>query len=563
MNVWAFPPFLLILQSKHYKPHLVTIMKRTLTLFVLILAASIRVTAGVPLSYYSSVNGHKKGDLKAALHRTIQVQKVLSYGGGSASTWSGFYQTDRMSDGEVRDRYSNDHRYFASNASASSASAVSGMNIEHSFPKSWWGGTTNNAYKDLFNLMPCEASINSSKSNYAMGVVTNVMVDNGCTKVGKGTTTSGTTRNLWEPADNWKGDFARAYMYMATTYSDFTWTSNGLDMLEKNDWPTLQPWAYKLLCKWNREDPVDEIEIARNEAVYKIQGNRNPFVDFPHLAEYVWGDSTARAFDINTTFKAGGSDNGDGTVEPEHPTFNIDEDGNVLDISTLIAVCSGTSSSGGRETTFKFEDLLVTYANGRNIFVSDGERGFMFYGNNSAGLKAGDRIAGKVSGVDYFYYRLPELGFTALDDVQVISRDNDVKVPSVTIAELTGLQASEYYSMPVRLYDVQLEDSGFSNKRLNCVDAAGAEYLLFDTWQMFTNENYITAEGYDIVGIPIIYNSTYEMYPISILPSTSSAVWDNRIIMNPESETIYDMLGRHTIRRNGIVIRHGKKLIAQ
>ena len=172
------------------------------------------------------------------------------------------------------------------------------MNIEHSFPKSWWGGNTNQAYKDLFNLMPCEVSINSAKSNYAMGVVTSVKTNNGCTKVGKGSAGS-KTANLWEPADEWKGDFARSYFYMVTTYSDLTWTGEGLTMLEQDEWPTLQRWAYELFLKWNRQDPVDDIERQRNEAVYGIQGNRNPFVDFPNLAEYIWCDSVDYAFDIN------------------------------------------------------------------------------------------------------------------------------------------------------------------------------------------------------------------------------------------------------------------------
>lgn len=262
--------------------------------------------AGIPTGYYSSASGKKKAELKAALHSLMQPKTVLSYGSGSGSTWSGFYKTDRKSDNTVIDRYSNETHTFSN-----TTSAVSGMNIEHSFPKSWWGGTSNNAYKDLFNLMPSESSINSSKSNYAMGVVTNASVDNGCTKVGKGTAGT-TTTNLWEPADKWKGDFARGYMYMATCYSNLTWTTTpALQQLEKDDWPTLQEWTYKLLLKWSREDPVDDIEKARNEAVYQIQGNRNPYVDYPNLCEYVWGDSIAYAWNPE------GSSQGGDTPTPE------------------------------------------------------------------------------------------------------------------------------------------------------------------------------------------------------------------------------------------------------
>ena len=207
------------------------------------------------------------------------------------------------------------------------------MNIEHSFPKSWWGKIENLAYKDLFNLMPCEISINTAKSNYAMGVVTTVKTTNGCTKVGKGSA-GNKTANLWEPADEWKGDFARSYFYMVTAYSDLTWTGEGLTMLEQDEWPTLQPWAYELFVEWNRKDPVDDIERERNEAVYGIQGNRNPFVDFPNLAEYIWGDSVDYAFDVNASIpeKAGFE------VTPEYIDFaaQTNEPSNSVHVSVVM-----------------------------------------------------------------------------------------------------------------------------------------------------------------------------------------------------------------------------------
>ena len=105
---------------------------------------------------------------------------------------------------------------------------------------------------------------------------------------------------------------------MATAYQNLTWTGEGLKSLEKGDYPTLKPWAYKLYIKWCKADPVSQTEIDRNEAVYKIQGNRNPFVDFPNLMEYIWGDSIDYAFDPATTVKSvkyNGSSGG-GSVEP-------------------------------------------------------------------------------------------------------------------------------------------------------------------------------------------------------------------------------------------------------
>ena len=234
----------------------------------------------------------------------IQPETVLDYGGkGEGYTWSGFAVTDRMPDGEsVRDRYSDIARTF------NGLEAVPGMNIEHVFANSWWGHTVNEAYCDLFNLFPSDASANGRKSNNPMGVVDGeASFDNGVTRVGRSSSyRADSLITVWEPADQWKGDFARTFFYMATCYEDLQdeWqTKEGLLVVQPDRYPTLRPWVSSLLLEWNEADPVDDIERDRNEAVYGIQGNRNPFVDYPQLAAYIWGDSTEHAFytDKNAT----------------------------------------------------------------------------------------------------------------------------------------------------------------------------------------------------------------------------------------------------------------------
>lgn len=271
-------------------------MRKTLTTVFLAVAAYITGAAQIPSGYYDTLKGKCGADLKDAVYELIHSAKVLEYGSGSGKTWSGFYKTDRLKNNQVVDRYSDSVFYFSS-----TTKAVSGMNIEHSFAKSWWGGKKVQAYKDLYNLMPCEQKINGSKGNYPMGKVRTVTTTNNCTKIG--TDTHGYT--VWEPADKWKGDFARGYMYMATTYQNYIWQgAQGLQLLENDTYPTLKEWAYKLFIEWARTDTVDSLERSRNEAVSKIQGNRNPFVDFPNLMEYIWGDSAYYAFDPSTTARA-------------------------------------------------------------------------------------------------------------------------------------------------------------------------------------------------------------------------------------------------------------------
>lgn len=289
----------------------------------LAMAASIAMTAitaaaEIPTGYYASLKGKKGAALKTAVHEIIKSANVLSYGSGSGSTWWGFYVTDN-DNGYVIDRYSNERVKFSSRGSAPSS-----MNIEHSFPKSWWGGSKTQAYKDLFNLMPSDQKANSSKGNYGMGVVKEATYDNGCIKIGTGTEGF----KVWQPSKEWQGDFSRGYMYMATAYQDYKWSNaEAFNSLQQGDYPTLKKWAYTLYIKWAKEDPVSQTEIDRNEAVYQIQGNRNPFIDFPNLMEYVWGDSVDVAFNPETTVKATDYNNGNKPGgDDDTPTPPADED---------------------------------------------------------------------------------------------------------------------------------------------------------------------------------------------------------------------------------------------
>lgn len=240
--------------------------------------------------YASSLNGLKKEQLKAALHKLMDKKNVLPYGGGGKGTWWGFWYTDRNPQtNECYNRYSDKKFFFES---TNTGRAIGGMNIEHSFPKSWWGGHKNDAWCDLYNLYPSDSKANSSKSNYVMGVVVNVKENagEGYDKVGTGYA-DGKLVNMWEPGDRFKGEFSRSYMYMATTYQNLSFTSEGAKQLQTGAYPTLKKWSSDLFRQWSKNDRVDEMEIKRNEAVYKIQNNRNLFIDYPNLAEYVWGDS--------------------------------------------------------------------------------------------------------------------------------------------------------------------------------------------------------------------------------------------------------------------------------
>lgn len=239
--------------------------------------------AAIPPGYYSSIEGKRAAALKAALCGLVQDHLVLSYD----SLWAVFVKTDSRSDHTVWDMYS-DRRQ----------TGFRGMNREHAFPKSWWGGIHNAAYTDLHHLYPADEAANMAKSNFPLGIVGIPVFNNGVSKVGYDCFTDSSTAYLvFEPADEYKGDFARAYFYVVTCYQELSWKHTF--MLEANAYPTLNQEAARLLMDWHRKDPVSTKERVRNEAVFDCQHNRNPFIDYPELACYLWGDSTAFSFSLN------------------------------------------------------------------------------------------------------------------------------------------------------------------------------------------------------------------------------------------------------------------------
>ena len=291
--------------------------------FIQIMMLLFATTAMAQAEYYTSIDGTKGGAvLKTALYNLIKNHKQISYGSGASSTWGAFYTTDAVIENgqrRVLDMYSNEKRYFGDKGSA-----VSGMNIEHSVAKSWWGGTKNNAYCDLHHLNPSDQNANSRKSNYPLGELTSVSWDNGVTFVGKANI-DGSSQNAYEPCDEYKGDFARTFMYMFTCYQDLTWEYTWMNY-EKSTYPTLKPWAVELLLKWHKQDPVSEKEVNRNNAVYAVQGNRNPYIDYPQLADYVWGDSINYTFHLNGDVEDGSGNDKPGTDIPDGYDLKLFED---------------------------------------------------------------------------------------------------------------------------------------------------------------------------------------------------------------------------------------------
>lgn len=250
--------------------------------------------------YYNNMDGKSKTALKAAAKQCIEKHTVLEYY-DLPNYWQYSDVYPELYNGQTRwwEMYSN-NIYLIQNGQTPKASfSANKMQREHSVPKSWWKHNGDveytAAYSDMWNLYPSDGPANQAKLNYPLGPTRAATYDNGCTKVGPAMTGyGGGSANVFEPADEYKGDFARSFFYMATVYDDLPWTINY--MYAQNTYPTLQPWAFQMLLQWARMDPVSQKEIDRNDAVELSQGNRNPFIDFPELAEYIWGTRTEEVF---------------------------------------------------------------------------------------------------------------------------------------------------------------------------------------------------------------------------------------------------------------------------
>ena len=253
----------------------------------------------MPMGYYNAIDGKNDSELKTTLSKIIRPHTAIAYGSGANSTWGVFYYSDRDEEGYCMDMYCDTWHKFTS-----VGAVVSGCNIEHSFAKSWWGGAKNDAYKDCYHLNPSNATANSARSNYPLGVPTKDIKSNtGSLRVGKATY-EGETFWVFEPKDEYKGDFARAYFYMATCYGEeLTWRLDNKDVgskyaMRNDSHLEFRDWEIAVLLQWHRQDAVSEKERKRMDAVSDFQHNRNPFIDYPELVEYIWGDKKGKKVDL-------------------------------------------------------------------------------------------------------------------------------------------------------------------------------------------------------------------------------------------------------------------------
>lgn len=350
---------------------------------------SLILTAQPQAGYYdsSALDGKNGRELELTLRDIVYPHTRISYG----ELWNSYVATDTAPLDSVPDGCTKTDlvydmyawmQYFPKFHSDNDHSQTGGINREHSVPNSWWGGESGNAeaYTDLHHLVPADGAANNVKSNYPLGEKTEndgltlswptqdkyhnghlyVSKDHVCSRVWNVPSDMqdnfGDAAKVWEPADIYKGDFARMYLYVVCAYEgEIHWQTNYMFTSDNQNLTTIKPWALELLLRWHRNDTVSQKELDRNNVVENIQGNRNPFIDYPELVEFIWGDLTSEEFDLGKAKCSYG----------ELP-YSVDENKN----DDFFAYQNGNSLIINAEGTVQVVDMMGRILINENVFTN-------------------------------------------------------------------------------------------------------------------------------------------------------------------------------------------------
>lgn len=279
---------------------------RFLLLFSTFLLFFYTLSAQIPAGYYNQAVGKKGKELQKSLSAIVDNHHVIKY----ADLWTCFAKTDMRADSTIWDIYGdNPNDSLSSRFVALEDQCTTGgttgegecYSREHLFCQSWLKpnsatGTTTPG-SDLFHIYPVDGYINTRRNNNTFGEVeAPKWTSRNGSKLGTNSFEGAPAHTAFEPIDEYKGDIARSFFYMATRYmlEDGEFATDQ-DMVYKSQ---LRPWAIKMLLNWHLIDPVSEKEKNRNNAIYQLQGNRNPFIDHPELVAKIWDADSVNPFQL-------------------------------------------------------------------------------------------------------------------------------------------------------------------------------------------------------------------------------------------------------------------------
>jgi endonuclease I len=271
-----------------------------------------------PVNYYEGTSTLQGYELKSKLHDIISSKTITWHYGDLPNFYSQtdvdhFYDYGSTNDTYLLDLYSNNptgttaYHYTNDNLISSAGAEGLGYNREHMMPQSSFNSNYP-MYSDLFFVIPTDARINQLRSNYPYGIAGSInyhTFTNGSKISKNGTPNSGYTGRVYEPHPEFKGDIARSLLYYVVRYegklSSFnfyngTSPANDTSPLDGSEERAYEDWFLSMLLQWHTNDPVSQREIDRNNVVYSIQKNRNPFIDHPEWVNKIWIQNPTNVF---------------------------------------------------------------------------------------------------------------------------------------------------------------------------------------------------------------------------------------------------------------------------
>ena len=279
----------------------------------------------------------------------------LSY----ADLWTAYQTTDLVpgSTNLIWDMYGGFQFRYGTDQAGNYSKEGDVYNREHSVPKSWFS-EAQPAHDDLVHLVPTDGYVNNKRGNYAFGEVATASYSyklqarsyNGVQYQEEGYSKLGTPKSIngvscpaspvFEPADQYKGDFARIYFYFAVRYgnnSNCRATTGDGGAIFKSSYtdanPYLTDYGKALLLKWHNQDPVSEKETTRNDGIESIQGNRNPFVDYPEWVDKVFNHTSGTDPVVNSV-----------TVSPSTLSLNLTNN-TTGNLTATVSVSNGAAQT--------------------------------------------------------------------------------------------------------------------------------------------------------------------------------------------------------------------------
>lgn len=260
---------------------------------------------GIPPGYYDAVGGLTCSSLKTSLFNIIKPAV-----GNPNPTYTGLWGAYLISDDRANDAANKTIVWdvYTDNPSGTECESTFGSpfqdkgtsgtvecqryNREHAFPQSWFA-SAEPMRSDMYIVYPTDKKVNGMRGNFPYGKVTSpTYTSNNGTKLGPNTYLTQYTGSAFEPINEYKGDLARSTFYVATAYENniAAWqsNSNANDALDGSSYKAFDDWYIKMMYQWHIQDPVSIKEIDRNNDIYMLQGNRNPYIDHPEYVALVW-----------------------------------------------------------------------------------------------------------------------------------------------------------------------------------------------------------------------------------------------------------------------------------